>query len=77
MMQTGPIVTLQVAKFAASYHGLEALLRESTPEKTTGKHQYTQIKPFSITFYLLLPDKDLFLPHKGRETTLCQTIKPA
>ncbi|XP_006798723.1 afadin isoform X1 [Neolamprologus brichardi] len=40
MMQTGPIVTLQVAKFAASYHGLEALLRESTPEKTTGERDH-------------------------------------
>ncbi|XP_042357059.1 afadin [Plectropomus leopardus] len=36
MMQTGPIVTLQVAKFGASYHGLGALLSEPTPEKTTG-----------------------------------------
>lgn len=53
MMQTGPIVTLQVAKFAASYHGLEALLRESTPEKTTGKHQYTQIKPQLFSHYFL------------------------
>lgn len=54
MMQTGPIVTLQVAKFAASYLGLEALLRESTPEKTTGKHQYTQIKP-QLFFHYFLP----------------------
>ncbi|XP_030573997.1 afadin isoform X3 [Archocentrus centrarchus] len=34
MMQTGPIVTLQVAKFAASCHGLGALLSEPSPEKT-------------------------------------------
>lgn len=37
MMQTGPIVTLQVAKFGASYHGLGALLSETTPEKAAGK----------------------------------------
>uniref|UniRef100_A0AAQ5YST2 PDZ domain-containing protein n=1 Tax=Amphiprion ocellaris TaxID=80972 RepID=A0AAQ5YST2_AMPOC len=37
MMQTGPVVTLQVAKFGASYHGLGALLSEPTPERTTGK----------------------------------------
>ncbi|XP_034419429.1 afadin [Cyclopterus lumpus] len=34
MMQTGPVVTLQVAKFGASYHGLEALLSEPTGENT-------------------------------------------
>ncbi|XP_037833875.1 afadin [Kryptolebias marmoratus] len=31
MTQTGPVVTLQVAKSGASYHGLEALLNDSTP----------------------------------------------
>ncbi|XP_056281720.1 afadin-like [Pseudoliparis swirei] len=34
MMQTGPVVTLQVAKFGASYHGLEALLAKPTPGHT-------------------------------------------
>nr|XP_040055730.1 afadin isoform X3 [Gasterosteus aculeatus aculeatus] len=36
MMQTGPVVTLQVAKFAASFHGLGAVLSDPTPETTTG-----------------------------------------
>ncbi|TDG99213.1 hypothetical protein EPR50_G00207700 [Perca flavescens] len=36
MMQTGPVVTLKVAKFGASYHGLGALLSEATSERTTG-----------------------------------------
>ncbi|XP_018537246.1 LOW QUALITY PROTEIN: afadin [Lates calcarifer] len=36
MVQTGPVVTLQVAKFGASYHGLGALLSEAAPEKATG-----------------------------------------
>ncbi|KAG8013148.1 Afadin [Nibea albiflora] len=34
MMQTGPVVTLQVAKFGASYHGLGALLSEPTSQRT-------------------------------------------
>lgn len=37
MMQTGPVVTLQVAKFGASYHGLGALLSEPTLERIKGK----------------------------------------
>ncbi|KAA8581893.1 hypothetical protein FQN60_008633 [Etheostoma spectabile] len=36
MMQTGPVVTLKVAKFGASYHGLGALLSEPPSERTTG-----------------------------------------
>lgn len=44
MVQTGPVVTLQVAKFGASYHGLGALLSEAAPEKATGKNQIN-IKP--------------------------------
>ncbi|XP_055361973.1 afadin [Betta splendens] len=36
MMQTGPVVTLQVAKFGASHHGLEALLREPSPVGPAG-----------------------------------------
>ncbi|XP_041828575.1 afadin [Melanotaenia boesemani] len=39
MMQPGPVVTLQVAKFGASYHGLGALLSEATTEKTTSRAQ--------------------------------------
>ncbi len=37
MMQTGPVVTLQVAKFGASYHGLGSLLSEPASQQTTGK----------------------------------------
>ncbi|XP_076013546.1 afadin [Genypterus blacodes] len=36
MMQTGPVVTLQVAKLAASRHGLEALLSEATSGTAAG-----------------------------------------
>ncbi|XP_070834683.1 afadin [Chaetodon trifascialis] len=41
MMQTGPVVTLKVAKFGASYHGLGALLSEPASERITGKHGLT------------------------------------
>ncbi|XP_077396114.1 afadin isoform X2 [Festucalex cinctus] len=34
MMQTGPIVTLKVAKFGASFHGLSALLGDPVPTGT-------------------------------------------
>ncbi|KAM6968490.1 afadin [Tautogolabrus adspersus] len=34
MMQTGPVVTLKVAKFGASYHGLGALLSETKGDET-------------------------------------------
>lgn len=37
MMQTGPVVTLQVAKLGASYHGLGALLSERSSDRLTGK----------------------------------------
>ncbi|XP_077587862.1 afadin isoform X1 [Stigmatopora nigra] len=36
MMQTGSIVTLQVAKFGASYHGLDALLDDPASSGTAG-----------------------------------------
>ncbi|XP_078797498.1 afadin [Oryzias latipes] len=35
MMQTGPVVTLQVAKSGASYHGLQALMGPPAPENTS------------------------------------------
>lgn len=37
MMKTGTVVTLKVAKFAASHHGLEPLLSEHTSEQNSGK----------------------------------------
>ncbi|XP_068194682.1 afadin-like isoform X2 [Antennarius striatus] len=36
MKQTGPVMSLQVAKFGASYHGLWALLTGSTTERHAG-----------------------------------------
>ncbi|XP_074548590.1 afadin [Halichoeres trimaculatus] len=40
MMQTGPVVTLQVAKFGASFHGLGALLSDPSLEQTTEDEIY-------------------------------------
>lgn len=37
MMNTGTVVTLKVAKFAASHHGLGSLLSEHTSEQISGK----------------------------------------
>ncbi|KAM9354816.1 afadin [Pholidichthys leucotaenia] len=42
MMQTGPIVNLHVAKFAARYHGLGTLLNDSAPERATGDRESTE-----------------------------------
>lgn len=39
MTQTGPVVTLQVAKLGASYHGLEALLSEATSGTAAGENK--------------------------------------
>ncbi|XP_070776147.1 afadin [Enoplosus armatus] len=49
MMQTGPVVTLQVAKFGASYHGLGALLSEPPSGKTGDE---SQAKPNGNTLVL-------------------------
>lgn len=37
MMKTGTVVTLKVAKFAASHHGLGPLLSEHASEQNSGK----------------------------------------
>ncbi|KAK7904212.1 hypothetical protein WMY93_016819 [Mugilogobius chulae] len=38
LMQTGPVVTLKVAKCAAGFHGLEELLQDKTQDKESGKN---------------------------------------
>ncbi|XP_071380560.1 afadin [Centroberyx affinis] len=45
MMQTGPVVTLQVAKLGANYNGLEALLTEPTSVRNTGGKSHIHAKP--------------------------------
>ncbi|XP_049918592.1 afadin isoform X3 [Epinephelus moara] len=51
MMQTGPVVTLQVAKFGASYHGLGALLSEPTPDRTTGDNSHPKPNGKALMLY--------------------------
>lgn len=38
-MRTGPIVTLEVAKQGAIYHGLATLLSQPSPVMTRGKYK--------------------------------------
>ncbi|KAK9534039.1 hypothetical protein VZT92_009114 [Zoarces viviparus] len=51
MMQTGPVVTLQVAKFGASYHGLGALLTEPASERTTGVTSHNKPNGEALMLY--------------------------
>ncbi|XP_068577714.1 afadin [Cebidichthys violaceus] len=51
MMQTGPVVTLQVAKFGASHHGLGALLSEPTSERTTDVTSHTKPNGKALMLY--------------------------
>ncbi|XP_026161121.1 afadin [Mastacembelus armatus] len=51
MMQTGPVVTLLVAKFGASYHGLGALLSEPVPEWSTGIKNDAKPKGKALMLY--------------------------
>lgn len=62
MMQTGPVVTLKVAKFGASYHGLGALLSEPRSQRTAGRYTIT-IKPLS-DICSSEHNSDLLLPHE-------------
>ncbi|KAM6917386.1 afadin [Lycodopsis pacificus] len=51
MMQTGPVVTLQVAKLGASYHGLGALLTEPAAERTTGVTSHSKPNGKALMLY--------------------------
>lgn len=50
MMQTGPVVTLHVAKYAASFHGLGALLSDPSSARSPGESQDTKSTLFSLPF---------------------------
>ncbi|XP_044231429.1 afadin [Thunnus albacares] len=54
MVQTGPVVTLQVAKFGASYHGLGALLNEPTPERTAGDKSHAKPNSNALMLHSVL-----------------------
>lgn len=42
-MRTGPIVTLEVAKQGAIYHGLATLLSQPSPVMTRGTYIFVQV----------------------------------
>lgn len=75
MMQTGPVVTLQVAKFAASFHGLGAVLSDPTPETTTGENTIGLTVAVVVVVIVLnfrppwLNQDSLSLPKGGRGPT--------
>lgn len=71
MVQTGPVVTLEVAKFGASYHGLEALLKEPAPERITG----IDIKLISLICCTSCPNLNCFLLHKVIQAVISQMVK--
>ncbi|XP_034431340.1 afadin isoform X1 [Hippoglossus hippoglossus] len=51
MVQTGPVVTLQVAKLGASFHGLAALLSEPAPTTTTGDTIFAKPNGEALVLY--------------------------
>lgn len=50
LVRTGPIVTLEVAKQGAIYHGLATLLSQQSPVTTRGEYD-TQIHIFVQNLY--------------------------
>ncbi|XP_069391951.1 afadin isoform X2 [Paralichthys olivaceus] len=66
MVQTGPVVTLQVAKFGASFHGLAALLSEPAPKITTGDTIFAKPNGEALVLYSAVdPGRSEHQPHGG------------
>ncbi|XP_068436318.1 afadin [Clinocottus analis] len=74
MMQTGPVVTLQVAKFGASYHGLEALLSEQS-EKTTGETSHTKPNGTALMLYRVVDPGPSERLHGGNKRSKDQAMQ--
>ncbi|CAB1453330.1 unnamed protein product [Pleuronectes platessa] len=68
MVQTGPVVTLQVAKFGASFHGLAALLSEPAPTTTTGHQLHGGSRRKKE---LMQRNRQLFRSNPNMTTDLC------
>ncbi|XP_072222021.1 afadin [Leuresthes tenuis] len=68
MMQTGPVVTLQVAKCGASYHGLEALLSKSSEENAKPN---TKVPTLYCVVDLSLSER----PHGGSKSKKDQMVQ--
>ncbi|XP_070698547.1 afadin [Pempheris klunzingeri] len=75
MIQTGPVVTLQVAKFGASYHGLGALLGEPPSERTTGYKSHAKPNSKALVLYGVVdpgPSEQLHGSSKRRKDQIMQ-----
>uniref|UniRef100_UPI0037E9C8F6 afadin n=1 Tax=Semicossyphus pulcher TaxID=241346 RepID=UPI0037E9C8F6 len=72
MMQTGPVVTLQVAKFGASFHGLGALLSEPTSEHTTGDKIYANPNSKTLALYSVVDPGPLHGSSKRKKEQMMQ-----
>ncbi|XP_040917465.1 afadin [Toxotes jaculatrix] len=75
MVQTGPVVTLQVAKFGASYHGLGALLSEPAAEKTTGNKSNAKPNGEALILYSVVdpgPSEQLHGSSKRKKDQIIQ-----
>lgn len=66
MMQTGPVVTLQVAKFGAKYHGLGDLLSEPTSVQKPGT--LFHLSNHCCFKHLLFRPQTFFLASQGDES---------
>ncbi|KAM6912204.1 afadin [Xenentodon cancila] len=75
LMRTGPVVTLQVAKFGASYHGLETLLSEQTPEKTTNDGDPAKRNNAASTLYCVVDLGPSARLHGGSKSRKDQTMQ--
>lgn len=55
MTRTGSVVTLEVAKQGAIYHGLATLLNQPSPMMPRGKHKlWDEHKYYLLLFFLIL-----------------------
>ncbi|XP_047202116.1 afadin isoform X3 [Girardinichthys multiradiatus] len=80
MMKTGPVVTLKVEKFAASYHGLLELLNEPPPENKTSKNylsggENAKLNNAVSTLYCVVDLSPSERLHGGSETKKDQRIQ--
>ncbi|KAK5617643.1 hypothetical protein CRENBAI_002379 [Crenichthys baileyi] len=82
LMKTGPVVTLKVEKFAASYHGLLELLNEPPPENKTSKNHLSvgggenaKLNNAVSTLYCVVDLSPSERLHGGSETKKDQRIQ--
>ncbi|KAF3700919.1 Afadin Afadin adherens junction formation factor [Channa argus] len=75
MMQTGPVVTLRVAKFGASYHGLGALLSEPAAERPTANKSTAVLNSKALSLYSVVdpgPSEQPYESNIGKKEQIMQ-----